>query len=312
MAGNKHHFVPRLYLRRFNDNKENRELIWVFNKIYQEVKEKGLMGVGVEEFFYRFSKDEIREIKKEFMNEEIESNVLDDFFTNQIEPMFTQSLDKIIELYSVQGNQFILSDSDLPQLADCIAFQYLRTKSYRNGIKSNFENFLERILGNDSVAEILNFYDNRQVLEHAKWIFRRANILSEKLVKDYYWILYENHTRIPFYTSDSPVVAWALDRNGKLGQVIHETTFEIDEYSFPITNSLLLVLARKSEAIFEILNHGKVNLLSNEANVKFYNEGQLHSCFQQVFSSSNNFDMFNGLYGQLPNGTAPKINLPSV
>ncbi|GED32107.1 DUF4238 domain-containing protein [Brevibacillus centrosporus] len=308
MSVTNQHFVPRLYLSRYNNNQK---IIWVLNKSQSTIKDKSIKSTASDEFFYKFSVNDIEAIKKDNPLEEVHPDLLDDFFTHKIEPIFTRSLDNILNTYKEIQNQekrILLNESDLPDLAKSIAYQYFRTRSFRNGIRSNFKAFLESTMADESVAEILNFFDERKVLEHAKEIFRRANELSEKLVRDYYWIVYENHTSIPFYTSDSPVVAWKHQGQNNWDIVLHDVGFEIEQYAFPLTDRLLLVLVKKEFGL-NLYAHCRILPLSDENNVKFFNEGQLQSSFNQVLSSSNNFDMFNGLHARLPDDTTRVIQI---
>ncbi|KMY31552.1 hypothetical protein ACZ11_04850 [Lysinibacillus xylanilyticus] len=282
----------------------------MYDKIQNKTYNPGLMGVSSENFFYTLSEKEINDIKKELLQDEINPNFVDDLFTYEIEPVFNNSLEKLLNSYSKlkNENEYVLLESDLSQLAFSLAFQYYRTKSFRNGMQQDFKSFISRALNAESVAEIGGFFDERIVLEHSKKIFSKSYVLAEKLANDYIWILMENNTGIPFYTSDTPVVAWVLD-DGEFLQAIHEPPNEIDQYAIPRTDKLLLVLAKREEFLTEILNHRKVKSIKKVEEIEFYNVAQLHACFRQVFCISKDFAMINGLDTILPDRTAGKVKI---
>ncbi|KXY73038.1 hypothetical protein AT270_24305 [Bacillus cereus] len=146
-----------------------------------------------------------------------------------------------------------------------------------------------------------------RVLEHAIQIFEKSFRLAKKLKEEYLWIVVENGTNLPLYSSDSPLILRIFDENGKVAQAIHEIPYEIDEYAFPLTSNLLLIIVKAEEAILDIPNHRKTKLINDNKIILSYNEAQLHSSYRQLFCLSDTFEMINGLNTLLPDRTSTKV-----
>ncbi|MGP1906813.1 DUF4238 domain-containing protein [Metabacillus sp. JX24] len=309
MSAIKQHFVPRLYLRRYTEGKEE---IWTFDKIAGKKFHTGLMLVAAEKFFYNFSEKEINELKKQFPDEEVSENLLDDLFTYQIEPVFKESLNRILNGYNSFKNEdsdYALPEEDILQLAQSLAFQYYRTKSYREGAERSKLSFLRYFSVDDvNFEKHKELSDSNKVIEHAKQIFGKSFGLAKKLKEDYYWILIENETDLPFYTSDNPLVLRKFDEDGRVIQAIHDRP-DIDEYAFPLTSNLLLIIVKKEEALLDSCYHRKTKRIDDEKVILSYNEAQLHSSYRQLFCVSDNFKMIDGLITILPDTTSITIKI---
>lgn len=306
MAGKKQHFVPRLYLRRYTQGKEK---IWVFDKIQMKKFDAHINDVAAERFFYRFTEKEVNLIKERFSGTISESS-LDDIITNKVEPIFKGDLSAVLESYHNYKNNkvdYVIENENIESFAHSIAFQYYRTKAYREAMQRNKINEFKYLNYQDE--DTLKTGIEVGVLEHAVQMFKRTIKLKEDLVKNFYWIIIENETELPLFTSDNPVVL-RIHEGGQVVQAIYDIPdFQINEYAFPLTSKLLLLVVKKDDFIGEILYHKKTKKETYQKVIEAYNEAQLHSCYRQLFCTSDDYKSINGLTTILPNTTSIKVEI---
>ncbi|WP_077318155.1 DUF4238 domain-containing protein [Virgibacillus proomii] len=304
MAGNLQHFVPQLYLRRYTDGNEG---IWVFDKVEQKKFPTGIKAVAAENLFYKLSEMEVKEIQH-FASGTISESLIDDIITEEIEPLFKKHLDKILasyKSYKEENKEFIIDSEEIEYLAQSIAFQYYRTKAYREAMKRNKSSELKYLYYQDEKDVPINI----GALEHFKQMIERTNILAEDLRDNFFWIIIENKTNVPFYTSDNPVIL-RIHKNREVMQALFDNPIiEVNEYVFPLTSKLLLVLVKQEDFLGEILNHRKAKHETNQDVIKAYNEAQLHSAHRQLYCPTDNFESIDGLNTILPDTTTIRVKL---
>lgn len=167
--------------------------------------------------------------------------------------------------------------------------------AYKKRFFKNNQLIFDLHFGQTGIEYNANGYGN---LEHGIKMFVDGAKLANELISNYLWIFHENETTLPFYTSDNPVVRLNHHRPGFIGI----------EYIFPINSKLLLSIVDKE--VFDLFKvfHNRIYPTKNIDEVMTYNEAQIHSCYRQVFSSLDNFNVFNGIKVKDDNGCEKTIN----
>ncbi len=194
------HFVPVMYLKNFSvipttgKKKTRRAEIHFFNK-----KERGVIlpsSTGAEcvkPFFYN------QEIES-LLNKRIETNVLDDILQKIIEEFSLDDLTlkqfNAIKLFIlVQANR---TEYRMRYYQELISWaKTLPEEVFNKSLDIIFSNNLpsqnELSLSEDNLKEMVK-NDILMAIKHLS------------ILKDFSWIIYKNHTNLPFYTSDNPVI----------------------------------------------------------------------------------------------------------
>lgn len=112
------HYVPKFYLRRFSKKCDNKEEIYVYDKIRNNVFKVNIKNVALENDFYT--------------NTDFEDKYfLEKFFGKNIEPLMESILKEVVQIcssYNVISSNYVISDRLKLDLAYIIAFQFLRGK----------------------------------------------------------------------------------------------------------------------------------------------------------------------------------------
>jgi len=186
------HYVPRFYLRNFATRRNNEILLYCFDKTDFRSFPTNIKGIGCEKFFY----------------ENIETEQTLEKALSKLERDFSK-------VYAKLGNSRSLLSLDRNEktiLASFVAVQDIRTKEFRELLRS-FGKEMKRVLGDkplsNDLREQLETVDSEDYIRsnHSKMV---AETLSGKtgFIEIYLsmkWILFENYTKIPLWTSDHPV-----------------------------------------------------------------------------------------------------------
>jgi hypothetical protein len=311
----KQHYVPQSYLRNWDINKENGKKPKVFS---YDIKQNNQFSVNIEDtamkkYFYdyeKYSKEEIEIIynnipkKFQILKEDflIKQGIEKLVFAEKIEKISIQTIISIIEkLEKLKVNskeninkKNILSTTDKVILSYFISIQYIRTKKFRDESQKLYNESIEDI--NEKSKETINIEhidDNENQFIHLRDMFYHANSIQRILLK-YKWILYRNFTKVPYMTSDNPVVKKPNLKGIFDDYGIGSFGFESEgiEIRLPLSPKYELIihepiyLKKKHTKKFE-----KIHVIDNDVKNVLYSNALLIQFSNYLYSIENNFDV---------------------
>lgn len=210
----KEHYVPRCYLKRWGNNKEQ---VFVYDKYLKKARINNVYDVACEKFYYdidyrELSDDRIGFLKGIGINPEEDNQFIEHFFAEHIETIYSDVLQIIVDKKLTtwhEKNCYFADEKTRFKLALCMAFQYLRTKEIRNSIV-NSSSCLEQLLKELNCSE--ETIAQYKIREKGEKIVQGNMLLDidymSSLIGSFWnliWILGINRTNIPFFTSDNPI-----------------------------------------------------------------------------------------------------------
>jgi hypothetical protein len=264
------HYVPRFYLRNFSIH-GNCKSVWCFDKIIGKKFKISISNIGCEKGFY---------------NQEIEQ------YLSGIEGKASPVLKKVIEGKSLQG--IVWAEREL--LALYIAIQDNRTFELRDLVEPIGKWALEKIIESlpkeirvKTPEKDLNEYVNSKAKDFAIQTQRRLLKESTKQFSDMLltlqWILLENTTETPLWTSDNPVIKFnplnGPQFSGNLGYLSPGI-----EIFFPLTPTLCLSLCdiRKHKLVVS-----ERITMNNTEYVTYQNHLAFDWSYRHIFSNEETF-----------------------
>lgn len=111
----------------------------------------------------------------------------------------------------------------------------------------------------------------------------------DKALMNHIWVVFVNHSPLPFYTSDHPVAHTPHAQHPHLSMNGYNS--EGIEIAFPVSPKVLIALSeRKFFKDLEAIENSILEI-TDEQNVIYYNAMQVSNSFRQVFSSTNAFGL---------------------
>lgn len=260
----KQHFVPQFYLKRFG------ELLYCYDKLKDNIFSNSPKNIGHEHLFYdtKTSAGKIEGILKD----------LDD--------RFARAYSYVLERKSV---------NDIPDDIKFDFFLFLscqmnRTRTERNEIKYIFAKTLHKL---DPLGEFYSLTDDDLKIDHASIMFKTlvpfAKILSTKL-----WVISENKTPLPLWTSDNPLILTnSLDFGAYVGNI--GLLVKGIEIHFPLSNTLELLSFDQSTHRLRSKNNYMIS-----DNVKWSNMLQTKYSSRFIYSKDNNFELAKRFLKEYP------------
>lgn len=304
------HYVPQFYLERFSIKKNNVNQISVYDKKRKKFFPTNIRNVASSRFFYDFpSVNELNDLiedrteLEQFLMENDDSifndQIIENFFSEEVENSFKKILDKIITGYTMtyKHNDLkdIISKEDKELLSFYIALQMTRTNEFRERILEFEEKALKGIILmqarfqfpelKQSDFEILK---KRELdsLSHASYMFGIAEKIAP-LLFSHVWSIGINISSLPFYTSDHPVVQFSHSQNNNFdssGIASYGT-----EIVFPINEKLVISMLEREFWKDNNIPYENCYTFLNKDNVTFYNYLQATQSNSQIYSSDLNF-----------------------
>ncbi|MFB3888720.1 MAG: DUF4238 domain-containing protein [Candidatus Bathyarchaeia archaeon] len=268
----KQHYVPRFYLKNFAFLKNGEYYIHCLEKSNQKQFVVNIKDVGCENLFYEVAKNAPQEMED---------------ILSQHEERFVQVYNKLVASPFIQN----LKWKEKEVFAQFIVIQELRTREMREHLRSMIKN-LNNWLSNKPLSENLEKQLKEVSSEEGvrslhlgviKETLLGKNPLVEMLL-DLKWIIYENYTKIPFWTSDHPVNRYnPIDFSpyGNLGLQCRGI-----QIFFPLTPKLGIAFCDPFEYFF---NPEKMVCIKD--NVLFDNTLQLGTNTRHVFSLKPDFSI---------------------
>ena len=280
------HYVPRFYLKNFAIQRKGEYLLNCFDKTNSRKFQVNIRNIGCEKFFYETLKD------KQVIEKALST----------LENDFTKVCNKLVTSRSLLS----LKWNERKALASFVAIQDLRTKEFREDLRSiskELKRALEKRPLSEDLKEQLAEADTEESLRSIHSTALVETLLGKndliEMVLGMKWVLFENVTRIPLWTSDHPVNKFNpidLRPFGNLGYMSRGI-----QVFFPLNSSLGIVFCDPVEYFY---NADRVTCIKD--NVIFCNTLQVRSSTRHVFSSSNDFNLAEKWLKEYPTFRDPK------
>lgn len=300
----KQHYVPRCYLKRWENRKKQ---IYVFDKVKKEIRPSNINDIASERYFYDIDIEKMDAKSIEMLisaNIDIinEQQFIEKFLSKNIEDEYSKLLAKIIDTSNEATpwyleNCYFISKEDKLYLAIYLSFQYVRTKTVREGIGDS-GNCLCQVLEDMGVPqEQISKYvlDHESIKEiHGNMLFDFDNIME--LAKSFYnlvWILGMNRTDKLFYSSDNPICTKAhiehpfLSFSGIASKGV--------EVAFPLSPRRILIMY-DGEYHKDMLDFERKYVTNIQIeNVEYYNSLCAYQSERCIFSSDGDFALLENM-----------------
>lgn len=273
MSGNtiRQHFVPCCYLANFGikGNQERASIVYAY-----DIHKKTIREGTVESFAYSNSFYDI---------DNVDNPKLIESFYKHVEHDYGKILQQVLML---QNNKTI-SQEQKDKLSAQFAFQFVRTKSYRDRY-NEFLNQLRIIIPPFQMNSIIEEYGGDKALfknAHIKEIlsFNSANFIANMLL-DRKWIIWRNKTDTPFYTSDNPVCV--IYHTDKPVSIVNP---QVEVY-IPLSPTMAISTYHKT--INYKIGDRSVAEIRDQRLINGFNLHIANNCSRFVFSNTNTFDSF--------------------
>lgn len=287
MTVKKQHFVPKFYLKNFSSNKKN---IWVYDKKTNNKFVSSINDIACERFFYD---DEILdEIFDKTQHLEIEYSKLE----SETAPFFQTFLTNISS-----NDNYKISSEDRKTIANYLVSQIDRTKEHREEVARFTVEIYDKLqeIGISQAQLFQMGFDVEHIdkkelhLESIIAGIERRDSFAE-LLTDHIWMIYKNETDQSFYTSDNPLVKYGhIKDNLKSNEGYISPGIEI---AFPLNPVYILILCdREYFYNYEHLDNS-ISPINSLSNIKFYNSLQINSCYRQIYSQENKFNLAEEIF----------------
>lgn len=262
------HFIPQFYLRNFGDT------IYCYDKKNRSKFKTNSKNIAVKSDFYGGEFEEFPSLEKEF---------------SKIESNHSKAIKNLIE----EKNYYSLNHMDKLGVCEFLGFQYLRGEQQKTDIKSMTDVILDTMF-------------HKIIPKELKVTLSKDNIVAFQLnaIKDFRkfavfffnmrFIIFENHTSIPFWTSDNLLAKQnEYDKHpfGTLGVLNRGIEIHI-----PLTPTLCILAC--DPTVFE--NAPEVKGMYEKKVVIRENFLQLRSSSRFVYSSTDRFHMIKSMLDNNP------------
>ncbi len=237
------HYVPQVYLKNFAILGNNEKLNVYDKKTNVIRKNQSIENLAIERFFYDVSAenlikenpdkdpDSVKQFVDDFNNSKDGSfqYIEKEFFSEIIESELGQLLNKIIERADkvspcFRQNSYSIMKDEKVKLSIIMAMQYMRTKRYKEELKNTlsleykdfFCEFYKKEYGEYPPDFDVNVSEEKFKLSYLKDFLlneKRINSLSNFFFK-YNFKFLINETKLPYWTSDAPVVITDVGDSG--------------------------------------------------------------------------------------------------
>lgn len=301
--GRRHHYVPQVYLRRFeaSDGK-----VWLYDTEESRTIHPGptgIVNVGQEKGFYALPRNpEYPDDDPEILEKQLA----------EFEAGFVESMEVAVRI-AEGGSAGTLEER--ARLAKTVAFQHLRTRAWRDRINDLYKTASEKVLNTvwamacefsgreyPSIQAKVNMNEDRAwaLQAQAMWSDDTINKLAERIYRAV-WIIALNRSDRPFLTSDSPVVAEEVvtrESTNSQRSNPYERIIEIEGWLVPGgagTQAFLPITPRHALIMldpntFSEVTHRQGQVLCVGARtVDQINAAQVAYCQRWVYASSEDF-----------------------
>jgi hypothetical protein len=284
------HYVPQVYLRNFampgNKKKSHQQQIWCFDKLRGKSYQTNVSNIAQENRFHDLSvPGECGEIIS------IE-DVLSKWETD-----YGKAISSVIA--DVSWANFMRNKA---MLAHFIACQMARTTDARN-LMYVLPNALHEYLVEQGYTHLQEKYQrvtrDEAKVAHLAYILNATPEMANMLVARRWMLLY-NPTRVPFWTSDSPIVTRNITDHPAAHRLGIRTVAEGAEQYVPISPKLLIGIVDPVRAIPEGIH------IADERQVREVNAFQVDHAHRLIFSCDDDFSAARALLKLRPRSATPR------
>jgi hypothetical protein len=185
----------------------------------------------------------------------------------------------------------ILSGREIIQLGVYVAVQELRTRKWRNNIKDTVSQ-LEDLIGEEATTDLredmVEFQEDETLRSfQSEFLREKAPEFANTLLDRMEWLVLENETDTPIWTSDDPVVRYnSRDRGGRGSLGLQSEGIEI---YFPLSPNHMLYLIDREEYREERLL--MPNVIDDTEQIIFFNDLQAQGSERHIFSADDDFQL---------------------
>lgn len=299
----RHHYVPQLHLRHFANIKTSRGKknysVYFHDKKDDIGGKVNIRNVAMEKYFHG-NGEEGQKIEK-IMGK----------FETQAAPVYR-------DLISYENPQILENTEFRVIFSAFITVQLVRTLKNREEIKAMIKMAKQRLfeqfgeVNQESMENIEKYFTEDRVEEvHLSLINPEALSDLTETIYNKRWIMLENITNFPFWTSDSPVARYNpidLSPYGNLG-----VGSEGIQMYFPLNTKLCLCLLDpqkyrtynnlekvKAQEIPLNIQRAEKYQIKNIDDIEFINGLQVKEAYRQIFSKFNNFSLAKRMIKENP------------
>ena len=246
--------------------KRKKKRIWEFSKQNGEPENKKILNVAKEDFFY--------------------PQWLEEWFQKNPETFGLKSLNKIIHTQTVEH----LSRKDKERILEWIIVQNERTLERRNSIKQGHKDLFKRLKEDlINIDDSTDYVPSMQIINLFKYFGLIPSLINFK------WILLENYSSIPFFTSDAPVIQYnPIDELENRNKLVKNGCGYLSKgvaLYLPLNTNYSLLLQNSSDNSFfddYIIDLGSKWKLKEE-NINYYNAKLIFHSNKYLFSNQDDF-----------------------
>lgn len=318
----KEHYVPQCYLRNFAID-GNPEKIHVFDKTKAQIRRnQNISDNAQERYFYDIDIDKIlaeasKENRAKIMNQfgddyetfhNDKTQYIEKLFGQELEGGYSQLLKDIIEKACSAtpwyiSNCYCMSEEQKIAFSIYLSVQYIRTRNMiEEGYTKLYEKLFRKIYNKkceDNELKLkpgdVTFSIGKEALKipHAEMFLNEDVILDLSVAfLNHIWVIYINNTKIPFWTSDSPVVLNNMPSGFMANKGIMSKGIEI---YLPLSGKVCLALYDREvyEMAFALKTSFKDRfyLQASEEIVERCNMIQVNECNRCVYAETDNFSI---------------------
>ena len=188
------HYVPKSYLAWFADD-HGKINVYDYKKMEYR-KKQSIEKIAKIGGFYDFDENNLEYMKK--FKEDIDKQYIEKMFSHNIEPALKDIIEKLsnLDIGFLDSCPSIKNHTLKLNISYLLVFQFLRTRSYRD--------FFENLLDDSKAAA----FEQKKMLLDQESIDNLANYICNMS-----WTFCFNMSKVPYITSDNPVVIADYDFN---------------------------------------------------------------------------------------------------
>lgn len=287
----KEHYVPRCYLRRWKNEKNQ---IYVYDKINKRNWASNVKDIACERFFYDMKGSELYEKELMLLHEheiipEKDEQFVEHFLSEQVENEYSKLLQKIVDKEIskwYEKNCFFIDEIDKIKMSICLVYQHIRTKRIRKMIRDDSDHLEQMLRKMNYSEEIIKGYildKNEEKIIQGNMLFDLDNIFElNNSFQNLSWVLGINKTNVEFQTSDHPIGIFSHTMG------INSIMLGIESYSaeiyFPLSPKHILLMWDVRYHKKFIPHDRKYMSIDDIQTVKRYNELCADNSYQYIFS----------------------------
>lgn len=258
------HYVPKSYLAWFADD-HGKINVYDYKKMEYR-KKQSIEKIAKIGGFYDFDENNLEYMKK--FKEDIDKQYIEKMFSHNIEPALKDIIEKLsnLDIGFLDSCPSIKNHTLKLNISYLLVFQFLRTRSYRD--------FFENLLDDSEAAA----FEQKKMLLDQESIDNLANYICNMS-----WTFCFNMSKVPYITSDNPVVIADYDFNYGHTALISKKKKNIQ---YPLSPQILLQIfddgytGERTSDIMDVIICDE----NNPEFVNYPNSQQMENAYQFVFS----------------------------